>query len=96
MSAAGRTVEVACTIEIERSARWFHAHAVPQGIDIRPGDVVTVHGAPGLVPFGSQMRIEGRATVVRAGWIARHWTRLAGVFALAELFEVGFQPGGTR
>jgi hypothetical protein len=42
------------------------------------------------------MRIESRATVVRAGWFARHWTRLASIFALAELFEVGFQPGGTR
>jgi hypothetical protein len=88
----GRTVEVPCTVEIEQTAESFHAHAIPENIEIRPGDSVLVHGAPSHVAFGSSIRVPCRATVTRAGWFNRVWTQITGLFELTELYEVGFAP----
>ena len=33
------------------------------------------------------------ATIERAGWLERQWTRLAGRSYLQELFDVSFSPG---
>ncbi len=88
----GRTIEVPCTIDIEQTGESFHAYAVPEDIEIQPGDVVTVHGAPATVAFGEKLSIETRATVQRAGLLERAWTRVTGLFAITELYEVGFQP----
>lgn len=88
----GRVVEVRCDVDIAQTHDSFHAHAVPDGIDIRPGDMVTVHGAPIDIGFGDHITCECRATVVRAGWLARAWTHVAGMFELTELYEVGFMP----
>ena len=41
------------------------------GIEINPGDVVIVHGAPTQVPFGEKVAMQCRATVIRAGWFDR-------------------------
>ncbi len=49
----------------------FHAYAVPDGIDIRPGDVVQVHGMPSRLQFGEARRFRARATVSRAGALRR-------------------------
>ena len=49
-----RTVTVPCTLEIERTADSFHACAVPEGIDLRPGDKVVVHNAPERLAFGER------------------------------------------
>ena len=89
---SARTVEVRCQVDIERTRDSFHAHAVPDGIDIRPGDVVLVHGAPTDIGYGERIACECRATVVRAGLLARAWTHVAGMFELGELYEVGFSP----
>jgi hypothetical protein len=88
----GETVEVAVTVELEQTPESLHAYAVPEGIDIRPGDSVLVHGAPSRIGFGERKVVECRATVTRAGWLERRWTRFAALFALTELYEVGFQP----
>ena len=88
----GRTVEITCAVDVEQSAESLHAHAVPEGIDIRPGDAVTVHDAPAHVGFGERVTRSCRATVVRAGPLARGWTRLTALAELTELYEVGFQP----
>lgn len=85
-----RMVEVKCLIDIEQTPESFHAHAVPQGIDIRPGDVVMLHDVPAGVAFGQRITGECRATVIRAGWFARQWTCLMGLLELTELYEVGF------
>ena len=77
-------------VEIEQTAESFHAHAIPENIDIRPGDSVLVHGAPSHVAFGSVIRLPCRATVTRAGWLDRLWTQATGLFELTELYEVGF------
>ena len=87
-----RTIEVPCLVEIEQTAESFHAHAIPQGVEIRPGDRVLVHGAPAHLGFGERRSLTCRATVTRAGWLARAWTRARGMFELTELYEVGFAP----
>lgn len=88
----GETVEVDCEIDIEQTAESFHAHAIPTGIDIQPGDSVLVHDAPVSVAFGERLSCRRRATVRRGGAIARIWTEFSGLFELTELYEVGFQP----
>ncbi len=87
------TIETTCTVEIEQSPESFHAHAIPDGIALRPGDTVVVHGAPTEIKFGDKVSLQCRATVVRAGLLSRLWTRLTAVFELTELYEVGFQRG---
>jgi hypothetical protein len=91
-----RTIETPCTIEIEQTHDNFHAHLALDGdIQIRAGDRVQVHGAPIRIAFG-QKRIERRwATVVRANWFERIWTRLTARFEMKELYEVSFTPRRT-
>jgi hypothetical protein len=85
-------IDVPCTVDIEQTAESLHAHAIAEGIDIRPGDRVIVHGAPASVGYGERLSVQCRATVVRAGWISRQWTQLTGLLALTDLYEVGFDP----
>jgi hypothetical protein len=87
-----RTVEVGCDVDIEQTAESFHAHAVPDGIDIRPGDIVVVHDAPTGVAFGQRLTCRCAATVTRASALDRLWTEFTAMFELTELYEVGFQP----
>jgi hypothetical protein len=87
-----RAFDVPCTIEIEQTADSFHAHAIPEGVELRPGDRVTIHGAPDHVPFGTVATFPGRATVHRAGWPERTWTTAVALFELTELYHCGFEP----
>jgi len=87
-----RGIEVACDVDLERTAESFHAHAVPDGIDIRPGDVVLVHDMPDRLAIGERTLRRGKATVFRAGRLKQLWTEFAGIFELTELYEVGFLP----
>jgi len=89
---AARTIEVDCDVDLEQSLDSFHAYAVPDGIEIRPGDVVVVHDMPSRLRFGECRQYRTRATVHRAGWLTRLWTEFAGVFELTGLYEVGFLP----
>lgn len=88
----GETVQVACNVDIEQTPDSFHAYAVPEDIQLRPGDKVFVHDAPSGVAFGERISVKCQATVTRAGWLLRTWTQLTGVFELPELYEVGFLP----
>ena len=90
-----RTVEVRCDVDIEQTPESFHAHAVPDGIDIQPGDVVVVHDVPSDIAFGDRVTCTCSATVTRASALGRAWTQMAGLFQLTELYEVGFQPKET-
>lgn len=91
---APRTFETRCRIEIEQSQEQFHAHVELDGdIPIFPGDSVEVHGAPVRIAFGEKVVFDRTATVRRAGALRRAWTRFAGHFELAELYEVSFNPG---
>lgn len=87
-----RTLRVPCLVEIEQTPESLHAHAVPQGVALRPGDVVLVHGAPTRVGFGERVSRECQATVTRAGPLARIWTRAMSLLDITELYEVGFAP----
>jgi len=89
-------IEVPCVVDIEQTGESFHAHAIPLGVDIRPGDCVLVHGAPAQVAFGARLSLPCRATVKRASWLAQWWTQATALFELTSLYEVGFAPRGTR
>jgi hypothetical protein len=92
-----RSCQTPCTIEIEHTERSLHAHVeLDDGLAIQPGDRVRVHGDPIRVRFGQRLVIRRNATVERAGWIERQWTRLAARFQLSELYEVSFTPGRAR
>ena len=85
-------VEATCAVDIEKTQESFHAYTVPEGIEIRPGDQMVVHGVPTNIAFGDQFTMTCRATVLRAGWLERVWTKFSGFFELTELYEVGFAP----
>ncbi len=89
-----QTQQTPCTIEIEHTERSLHAHVeLDHEIPLRPGDRVRVHGEPIRVTFGQKLVLRRDATVERAGWLERQWTRFAARFELSELYEVSFTPG---
>jgi hypothetical protein len=88
-----RTIEMPCTIEIEQTHDFFHAHlTLEQDIDIQPGDRVLVQGEPIRIAFGQKLLERRMATVERANWLDRAWTRLTARLELSELYEVSFTP----
>lgn len=90
--AAADTVEVTCFVDLEQTHDSLHAHAVPEGVELQPGDVVLVHDVPSHVPFGERLTKTCRATVRRAGPLGRMRARLGGMLLLTDLYEVGFMP----
>lgn len=92
-----RTFDTPCRVEIEHSEEFLCAHVeLADGVVAEPGDRVRVHGGGFDVPFGERRVFERTATVARAGPLERLWTRFAGHFELAELYEVSFSPGSIR
>ena len=85
-----RSIDVPCTVEIEHSQDSLHAHVELEGIDVGPGDRVTVHDAPVDVGFGERVVVRRQATVRQAGVIERIGARLSGYLELTELYEVSF------
>jgi len=86
---------LACTIEVEHSDESLHAHVALDGNPaIGPGDRVRVHGSPIRVTFGEKIVVRRDATLTRAGALLRAWTRFAGHFGMAELYEVSFTGRG--
>lgn len=84
-------ISLRCEFDFEQTPESFHAHAIPDGAEINPGDWVVVHDAPAL-EFGEVFTGEGTATLYRAGPLRRAWTMFSSIFEMTELFEVGFQP----
>lgn len=90
-SKSERTIEVPCTVEVEHTWASLHAHVDLDGdVEIGPGDSVLVHGAPASVPFGECLTMRCRATVVRANWLERIWTKVLATLEFTELYEVSF------
>lgn len=86
-----QSVDVPCVIEVENTFESLHAHVkLKNGILIHPGDEVLVHGEPVEVPYGEKRVLERMATVSRAGWIERLWTRATGDLEFMELCEFSF------
>lgn len=91
-----RDVRITCSLDLENTFESLHAYAIPEGIDIRPGDVMTIHDAPVAIASGQQLRLTRTATIRRAGPLRRAWTRASSVFSLTSLYEVGFEPRGSE
>ena len=88
---ARRSRDTHCTIDSEHSEDSLHAHVeLADESDLRPGDRVRVHGAPIRVTFGQRLTLRRPATVERAYWLERQWTRLTARFELSELYEISF------
>ena len=87
-----RTEDVACTVDIEQTFDSLHAHAIPEGVMLRPGDRVVVHGAPAGIGYNEAVSFQCRATVIRAGWLERAWCEFSAILELTELYHCGFEP----
>lgn len=89
---SGRTsIDVPCTIEVSHTHESLHAHVkLEGGVTINPGDEVIVHGAEVKVPFGEVQTFSRMATVNRAPWWERLWTRATGDLEFMELCEFSF------
>jgi hypothetical protein len=89
---AGDRIDVPCRLDIAQLPETLHAHVELEGVAVGPGDEVLVHGAPIDVGYGQHIVCNRRATVRRAGWLSRLWTRLTSRFELTLLYEVSFTP----
>ena len=87
-----RTQErVPCTVEVSHCFDALHAHVrFNNGAVIYPGDEVLVHGTPVLAAYGEVIVEDRTATITRATWLERQWTRLTGDFDFIELCEFSF------
>ncbi len=85
-----RTIDVTCALDIAWTADALHAHAAPDDVELRPGDVLTLRDAPATILFGDRLSRDCPATIRRAGALLRAWTRATSLFALTDLYEVGF------
>lgn len=87
-----RTFDIVCNVEVENTFDSLHAHAFPEGVEIRPGDSVLLHDAAIDVALGERLTYPCRATVTRAGWLERQFTPIFAMLELGDLFNVGFEP----
>jgi hypothetical protein len=90
--ASPRRFDVPCTLDIEVTPESVHAHAIPEGVTLYPGDQVLVHGVPEKIDFGDRYTLACTATITRASLFTRIWTRLTSVAEITELYEVSFAP----
>ena len=80
-----------CTVEVSHTFESLHAHVrFNNGAIVHPGDEVIVHGEPILAPYGEVIIEERVATITRAFWLERLWTKLAGNFEFMEICEFSF------
>lgn len=95
----GRTprVIVGCTVDVAITTDSLHAHVELDGApDIRPGDRVTVRGAPTDVAYGERLVVRRCATIERSTWFQRLRVRAAAYVGLTGLLEIGFSVGRDR
>ena len=80
-----------CTVEVSHTFESLHAHVrFSNGAIVHPGDEVVVHGEPIMAPYGEVVIEERVATITRAFWLERLWTKLAGNFEFMEICEFSF------
>lgn len=88
---AKKTEQVPCTVEVSHRFESLHAHVrFNNGAIIHPGDEVLVHGAPIQAAWGEVIVEDRVATITRANWLERQWTKLTGDFDFMELCEFSF------
>ena len=87
-----RTKESApCVVTISHRFEELSAHVkFTNGAVVNPGDSVLVHGAEIMAPYGELVEEERLATITRASWVERQWTRWTGDFEFMELCEFSF------
>ena len=91
-----RAFETGCTVEVSHRFESLHAHIELDGdLQLGPGDQIQVHGAPINPAYGETVVERRTATVTRATWPERFWTRLRAEFEITELFEVSFTDRRT-
>lgn len=81
-----------CTVEIAHTSHDFYAHVELEDNSVGPGDQVLVHNAPTRIGYGERIKVNREATISRAGWFARFWTKFIARFELTTLYEVSFSP----
>lgn len=81
-----------CTVEIAHTSHDFYAHVELEDNSIRPGDQVLVHHAPTEIRYGQHIKVDREATISRANWWSRFWTKFIARFELTTLYEVSFSP----
>jgi hypothetical protein len=87
-----RAFDTGCTVQVINRFESLGAHVELDGnLPLYPGDRVTVHGAPIVVPYGDARTERRHATVQRAGPLRRFWARHVQQWELTELYEVGFE-----
>jgi len=86
-----RRVDVPCSLDLESTHDHLHAHVHLEGVEVEPGDRVTVHGAPSRIPYGEKLTIQSEATVEQASWLQRQLIKIVGVREFYELYDVGFE-----
>lgn len=79
-----------CTVEMANTSYDFYAHVELQDNSIGPGDQVLVHNAPTRIGYGQHIKVDREATISRAGWLSRFWTKFIARFELTTLYEVSF------
>ncbi len=79
-----------CTVEIAHTSYDFYAHVELQDNNIGPGDQVLVHDAPTSIDYGQHIKVDRQATISKASWFSRFWTKFIARFELTTLYEVSF------
>ncbi|MEM1398778.1 MAG: hypothetical protein AAGF58_02800 [Pseudomonadota bacterium] len=90
------TFDVGCSVDVQNTFESLHAYVELDGnVPIYPGDEVIVHGAPVEVPYGEHVVLQRKATVRRAGWLERAWTKMTGDIEFMEICEFSFSERAT-
>lgn len=85
-----------CTVEVSHKFESLHAHVrFNNGAVVHPGDEVLVHGPEIMAPYGEVVIEDRIATITRASFIERLWTRLTGDLEVMELCEFSFSEEAT-
>ena len=88
--------QVPCTVEVSHRFESLHAHVrFNNGAVVHPGDEVLVHGTPVMAAYGEVVIEDRTATITRASWLERQWTRLTGDLEFMELCEFSFSDEVT-
>lgn len=88
---SARSFDVFCTVRVSHTFEDLSAHVDLEGdIAIEPGDSVLVHGKAMNPPYGEVQVERRRATVTRATWFERTWTRLTGDLDCLSLLDISF------
>lgn len=83
--------DVQCTVRVVNTFESLAAHVELDGdVKVQPGDEVLVHGKPLIVPYGETATERRSATITRATWAERQWTKLTGDAEFMELLEFSF------